>query len=363
MKILEICSGTLVNGAIIHVQLLCRELARRGHRVWAACRPDSWIGQQLADGPAEVVWSSLRRWPPGELRRVAQLVRQERIDVIHTHLSSAHFFGVLLRWMTGVPCVATAQSRHFQLHWMFNDRVVAVSEATRAYHCRWNLVRPGRTVTVHNFVDDRAIQAVPQQTREAVRRQLGVPDNALLAGAIGDLFPRKGQLGLVEAMSQVLREVPNAWLLLVGPAKDPRYTAQVRARAEQLGIGGRVVWAGQRDDVHCLLAAMDVKVLASLEESLPLAILEAMAAGLPVVATRVGGIPECVRHGETGLLVPPDDRTALAAAIAALLNDGELRRTFGAAAQRCIRERFSPESQTAAIERVFSDVAARRKAA
>ena len=153
MKIMEIVSGTRVNGAILHCLLLSRELVRRGHQVTLVCRPGSWISRQMVDGPIDAFRSDLHRWPPDELRRIAGVIRQRQIDVIHTHTSRANFFGILLRWMTGVPSVATAHSRHVQLHWMFNDRVIAVSEADRRYQRTHNLVRGSRIETIHNFID------------------------------------------------------------------------------------------------------------------------------------------------------------------------------------------------------------------
>ena len=128
------------------------------------------IAEQARGGPVEVVLSDLRRWPPGENRRIAELVRRRRVDVIHTHMSRAHFFGVLLRWWSGVPCVATAHSRHFQLFCRFNDRVIAVSEPTRRYHQRWNRVSPNRMLTIPNFIEPQCLTAV----RSEDRRSLGV---------------------------------------------------------------------------------------------------------------------------------------------------------------------------------------------
>lgn len=153
MRIMQIVSGAGVNRAITHCLLLTRELARRGHRVTLVCRPGAWIARQLAVDPVDLIESDLRRWPLDELRRIAALARERRIEVVHTHMSRAHSFGVLLRWTSGLPCVATAQSRHVQLHWMFNDRVIAVSDTTRRFHGSYNLVRADRIVTISDFVD------------------------------------------------------------------------------------------------------------------------------------------------------------------------------------------------------------------
>jgi len=364
VRILEIISAPEVNGAVIHCLQLSQELARRGHQVLVACRPGAWIERQLAGGPIEVIPSDLHRWPPDELSRMAAVIRQKSVDVVHTHMSRAHFFGVLLRWFSGVPCVATAHNRLLQLHWMFNDHVIAVSEATRRFQHRVNLVRNSRLTTIRNFIDDRHRRSVLPDRRAAVRAQLGVDASSPLVGVVGAVIPRKGQVYLVRALPKILAACPTARFLLVGTMEfTSEYVREVHAVADRLGVASRIVWTGHRDDVAEILAALDLFVLPSLEESLPLTILEAMACGLPVVATAVSGIPEVVRQNETGILVPPRDSDALADAIISLLGDPERRRQFGQAGQRVVKTHHSIETQVTAIEQALARVAGQRRAA
>lgn len=363
MRILQICSGTLVNGAIVHALLVTRALARRGHEVTMLCRPGAWIGAELAADPVEVVRSDLRRWPPADLREAANLVRRRGCEVVQTHMSSAHSFGVLLRWMTGIPCVASAQSRHIQLHWPWNDCVVAASESTRRYHCRYNFVRSARSVTIHNCVDLTRFDRCGRETRAAVRRGWRLDDDHLSVLCVADLVPRKGQIYLIEALAPLRQRFPRLRLVLVGPAKDPAYTARCAARADLLGLSDAIVWAGQRHDLPEVYSAADVSVLPSLEETLPLAVLEAMASRLPVVATTAGGTPECIEHESTGLLVPPADPQRLGEALSQLLADEALRRRIAEAGRRCIEERFSVEHHASALEELFDRIARKRRAA
>jgi glycosyltransferase involved in cell wall biosynthesis len=356
MKVMQIVSGGGINGAIRHCLLLTRELTRRGNELTVVCQPGAWIADQLRSDPVDIVPSDLHRWPPDELRRIAGIVRRKRIDVVHTHMSRAHFFGVLLRWFGGVPCVASAQSRHLQLHWMFNDLVIAASEATRRFHQTYNLVRADRIVTIHNFVEVAEGDLSAGQRRQ-IREEFGASESSLLIGIVGDVIPRKGLLYLVRALPAILAASPQARLVVIGRTTDADYESSVRAAADQLVVSGSIVWTGFRGDVSRLLRALDVFVLASLEETLPLAVLEAMAAGLPVVSTSVGGIPECVLPGQTGFLVPPGDSSALAEAVAAVLRDPALRQRMGEAGRRRVRARFSGESQVARIEAAFARVA------
>jgi glycosyltransferase involved in cell wall biosynthesis len=364
VRILEITSAPEVNGAVIHCLRLSRELARRGHEVFVACRPGAWIERQLAGGPIEVIRSDLHRWPLDELSRMASIVRKKNVEIIHTHMSRAHFFGVLLRWFAGVPCVATAHNRLLQLHWMFNDHVIAVSEATRRFQHRVNLVRNSRLTTIPNFIDDRSVPSLTPARRAAVRAQIGADEASLLLGVVGAIIPRKGQIYLVRALPKILAACPKARLVLVGTTEfTSDYVSQVRDEADRLGVASHIVWTGHRDDAAEIMSALDLFVLPSLEESLPLTILEAMATGLPIVATAVSGVPEVVRPNETGILVPPRDCNALADAILALLADPERRRQFGQAGQRLVKTHHSIGTQVTAIEQVLAAVAGHRRAA
>lgn len=360
MRIMQIVSAGDVNGAVVHCALLSRELVRRGHEVTLVCRPHAWAAQRVADLPVEVVYSDLHRWPMDELRRVGGIVRDRGIDAIHTHMSSAHAFGVFLKMRTGVPCVATAHNRYVQLHWMFNDFVIGTSAATTRFHRRYNLVRRGRSKTIHNFIDEQAVANVPPGTRERLRRSFGVGDEHVLVAQIGDVIPRKGLLHLVRALPQILAAAPLVRLLVVGDVKNSaEYMARIKSEARELGVAEKLHWAGHRRDIADVLSAVDAVALASLEESLPLSILEAMASAKPVVATSVGGLPECVAEGETGFLVPPGKSDALATALGKLASDPAQRQRLGQAGRQRIADEFSLAAIASQIEDVYRSVAAK----
>ena len=213
----------------------------------------SWAAKQLRGEPGlTVVECDLKR-RPDRLRAIARIVRDGRIDVVHTHMSSANFFGILLRRLYGVPnVVATAHNRNIQLHWMFNDRVIAVSEATKQYHQRINRVSPGRVDVVHNFVDVERFAHVKRSDADAVRDGLGISRQVKLVGVVGDIGPRKGQIHLLRAMPLVLKQVPDAHLLCVGHWKDG-YRDWFQSEAQSLGIESHVTWSEVRDDVPLVL--------------------------------------------------------------------------------------------------------------
>ena len=363
MKIMQITSGRGVGGATTHCLLLARELTQRGHQITLLCPPKSWIAERAVAEGFQVLQSELRRWPPDDLRSVADFIRQAGIELIHTHMSRAHSFGILLRWTTGVPCVATAHSRSVQLHWMFNDLVIAVSDTTRRFHESYNLVKPNRIVTIHNFADDRKISSQPGEVRQDTRQSLNVDAGDFLIGTVGSVIPPKGQLYVVRALPRILAEVPRAKLLIVGELECESYVEQINREAEALGVSPHLLWAGRRNDVHRILPALDLSVLASLKENFPLVLLEAMAAAVPVVASDVGGVGECVEPGVTGLLVPPANSDALAAAIVSLAEDPQRRRAMGEAGQKRLFKCFSAESQIDGIEHALAEVVRRAHAA
>jgi glycosyltransferase involved in cell wall biosynthesis len=361
---MEIVSGGGMNGATHHCLMLTRELVQRGHELTVVCRSPSWIGEQLTADGLEVIWSDQHRLPPDQLRRVAAICRQRRIDVMHTHMSRSHFFGVLLRYMTGVPCVATAHARHFQPYWMLFDRVIANSEATRRFQRRFNWVPQARIDTIHCFVDYDRFARASDEDRQRIRAEFEVRQEDLLIGEIGHVCARKAQIDLVRAMPEVLAKFPQARFLLVGSDTNPAnlsYVEKVKREALRLGVDRHLIWAGLRSDIPEIVAALDLFVMPSLEEAQGVAPLEAMVCEVPVITTAVGGLKELVQPEETGLLVPREDPSALAAAMLRLLGDPELSRRLAVRGHEMVKRRFSPVSQVPRIEAVLAGAATAKK--
>jgi glycosyltransferase involved in cell wall biosynthesis len=361
MRIMQLNSGMLVNGAVLQCLALTRALAARGHEMSLVCRPGSWIGEQLAGSDVEVIHSSLRRWPLADARQLADLARDHGVEILHSHQSRAHAFGLLVRWRSGIPAVATAHARHIQPHWCLNDFVIANSRATYEFQNLWNLVPRRRMRVVHYLLDlDRLTSSGPEM-RESLRRSWNCDARQLVVGVIGDIIPRKGQLDVVRAWPRIVRSVPAARLVFVGSEKVPAYAARVRATIERLGIGESVLFAGFHQDVAPVMNALDLCVSAAVEEALGLTVPEAMAAGKAVVATEVGGVPENIWHGETGLLVPPACPAALAEAIIEILSDDARRIEFGRLGLNRVREKYDPARQVREVETIYEWVAARRR--
>jgi glycosyltransferase involved in cell wall biosynthesis len=211
-------------------------------------------------------------------------------------------------------------------------------------------------MTVLNAVPlDRFVDA--DAGRVAAREALGLPLSAMVLGCVGRLVGLKNHRLMIALMPQVLAQHPDARLLLLGGGE---LAADLRAQAAGLGLSDRVMLAGERPDVAGLLPALDLFVMPSLTEGVSIALLEACAAGLPVVATNVGGNPEIVVSGARGLLVPPDDGPATLAAVLDLLGNPGKRKQLGLAARAWVREHASLEALTRCYDALYAQAMASR---
>ncbi|RME08298.1 MAG: glycosyltransferase, partial [Anaerolineae bacterium] len=280
--------------------------------------------------------------------RMFRLARRLRPDVVHTHLFKSDFFGRPAARLAGVPVVvstlhsADPWARNPLFGWLygftarFADRLIAVSDTVRAYHLRYTAARPSRVLTIENGVDVARFENVAAEGR-ALRRTLGIPPDALVLGTIGRLVPDKGQAYFLQAAARLRNRFPQARFLIVGDGPDD---VALRALAERLNLADAVTFTGFRQDIPALLGAMDVLVMPSLREGLPLTLLEALAAGVPVVATDTGGVRALLGE-EAGLVVPPADVAALVAACERLLSDEALRERLGARGRSLVQTRYS----------------------
>ena len=293
--------------------------------------------------------------------RLCWVIYRRRVDLIHVNSYIPGNYARLAAALMQAPIVIDHwhgftrfnRKRRFicRVLGRFTDLSLAVSEGVRDYLVSQGALSPAKIRVVANGVDVAAIDAA--RPGEEVRRELGLPEGAPVIGLVGRLDHwGKGHKELFEAMAS-LRERHPVHALIVGGG---RRMEEVRQSAESLGLAGAVHFLGPRPDVPDLLNAMDIFVLPSYSEGVSLALLEAMAAGLPVVATAVGGLPEVVTDGETGLLIPPRDAGALAGALARLLTDPALARRLGANARAHVREHYSLDRLGREINGIYGEL-------
>ncbi len=341
-----------------------RAMAERGHRVCLVGQPGGELARRAAAcglrarplrmGGILVPWTiaALRRIFAAE-RATTAIVNLER-ETRLTALAARGRRGFHLVARRGSP-VPLKDNWHYRLvyrRWVdrliVNSRAVGESVLSRA---PW--FDRGRLRIIPNGIDVDAYAASARRGR--ARAELGIAPERPVVACVGEVGRRKGQAVLLEAVAR-LRAAgcsPDALFLIAGEGEG---LATLPARARELGLGEDAVrWLGFRADVPDLLADSDLLVLPSFEEGFPNALLEGMALGLPVVSTRVDGIPELVRHGETGLLVDAGDAPALAQAIGALLSDPERRRALGEAGRARARAEFSQSRAMAALEACLCD--------
>lgn len=357
MRILEIVSGVTACGATVHALQIAKELHRRGNAITLMSKPGAWVLEQARAAGVPTQESRMKRLPLRDLRAAAQFVRENEIEVLLAHMSGANNFAVWLSRMAKVPAVLRAHAHTVHFHWRMAHHIIAVSEQTRRYHITHNFVPPSRISTVHGFVDPQRLVVPDKGARAAVRAELGLSPTDFVVGVIGNIIPRKGQIYLVRALPKVVARYPRVRVLLVGVIHPPRYGEQVRREAARLGVSDNVLWLGERKDVPRLLQALDLYALPTLSDMLPMAMLEAMWAELPVLATYAGGIPEAITDGVEGWLVPPKDPDALANALIEMIaNPDERARRAQNAHQRVLKS-FTVQPQVAKIEAILRQVA------
>ena len=297
---------------------------------------EGWLGRELA--AAGVAVEHVRLEHPFSLqlsRELAAALRRHRIDVVHSHEFTMAWCGAWAARRAGLPHLITMHGgRYYAQRFRrrlalrtaiaFSRQLVAVSDPLAAGLSRDLWVRRARIITIAN-----GVRFTPA-ARSTLRAELALSDADRLAVAVGNLYPVKGHTHLLEALAQLRSTHPQLHVALAGRGK---LAAALEARARDLGLGGRVHFLGLRQDVANVLAAADVFVLPSLSEGLPLALLEAMFASRPIVASDVGDVPVALAGGAAGLLVPPGDATALARAIDRLLTQPFEAQRLGSSAQ------------------------------
>lgn len=354
MRIAEFVSARVLNGAARNCVAIAEALAERGHEVMLFHRPELEFPARRRRGLSLAPAGFDRS--PRELIEAARRLAQFEADVLHTHMSSAHAYGAILRQFWRIPTVATAHARHFQLHWTFNDRVIAPSASTAAYHRRVNWIPERKLEVIPNFIDAARRPTATSRARAVARRRLDLDPEALVIGSVADIIAGKRPAELVQASRALLER--GAVLVIAGAELDAAEAARIHEAAGALE--GRVRLLGRRADVPELLPAFDLFALASAKEEMPMAVLEAMAAGLPVLAVEVGGMNELVIEGETGFLVPGRDVAALSDRLQRLAADKDLRDRLGAAGRKRALEVFGREPIVDRVEAVLADAAALR---
>ena len=347
MKILHVHKLTGVSGSEGHLLALLPALRERGIDA-------RFLGLDVAGSDAHVFHDALDRLgvphrsvrcgsdlSPRLARDVVRAIRAERPDLVHTHLVHADVYGGAAARLLGIPSVSTRHNddRYLLGPFRYVDRafarparrLIAISDAVRTFLERAGH-DPAKLVTIRYGLDE-----LPASPSDPSPTSAGIPADAPLALAVGRLIAQKDHATLLRGFALVRTELPDARLAILGSGP---LESETRALAAELGLEDALTLPG-RTDLRDWLARADVFVHTSRWEGFGIVLLEAMLAGLPIVATRVSAVPEVVADGETGVLVEPGDHTALATALGALLADPARASALGEAGERRARNEFS----------------------
>src|SRR5215813_1445937 len=366
MKILQVCSAESLGGGERHVIDLTRAMIDRGHQLHLAVREGSPLMSALADYP--IHWHELGLRNALDVisaQGIANAIRKNRIDILHAHLARDYTYcGIAARIASrlGSPVGFFITRHHFNsiksnpmYAWTISEAraLIAVSGSVRE-----NLIESfpdlaDRVVTIPNWIDAGGCGNL---SREEARVRLGVKKR-LAVGLVGQITRLKRQDLFIEAAARLIqdRHWSDAEFLIVGEAapEDEAYFKKLRETADRLRVGDHLRFTGYVENLPALLAAFDVVAAPSDNEAFSLALVEAMASGCAVVATRVGGMAEIVEDGVTGLLVDRDSAHSLTVALSRLLGDKPLREKIGGVARASVIERFDRRNAIDRIERLY----------
>jgi glycosyltransferase involved in cell wall biosynthesis len=298
-----------------------------------------------------------------------KLLAKERPTIVHTHTSKAGFLGRLAAKGAGVPIIIHTPHGHVffgyfgafktkififmeRLASRITDKIVALTHGEKEDYLFFKIADKEKFVVINSGIELKRFKELPIPLKQNFKKELGIPENALIVGTVGRLVPVKGPEFLIEAAQFIIPKYPNVFFVFTG---DGHLRKDLERKASDLGIKENVVFLGWRNDAAKIISVTDIFVLPSLNEGMGRVLAEAMALGKPIVASNVGGIPDLVIHGKNGFLVPPKNSKELARYIQILLEDKEKREKMGREGRE-MAGNFSHEIMIKKISRLYKEL-------
>jgi glycosyltransferase involved in cell wall biosynthesis len=370
MRVLFLSTSMGMGGADKQLLTAAQEMRARGYQVLiVSLTPLGPMGLEARSLGIPTESLGMRRGVPDPrgLLRLIRLVRRWKPEVLHSHMVHANLMARALRLFVRLPVMVSTihsisdggrlRTTAYRLTNGLVDQMTIVSEAAAERFIRERIIPPKLLTVIPNGIDTDRFQLLPPGTRESLRRSLGLEQQFVWL-AVGRFVPAKDYPNMLNAFVRVCERVPDTVLLLVGKGALQEET---EALVQSLGLGGRVRFLGVRQDVPELMSAADGYVLSSAWEGMPIVLLEAAAAALPIVATAVGGNQEVVRDGETGFLVPPGDHEALAGAMLRLMEMSQAdRRSMGRRGLEHVQAHYGLHRVVERWDAVYREVLARK---
>lgn len=361
----ELAGSSAYGGGERYLELLCDRLDRARYRALLICpEPGPFVGRMKERGVETHLVHLAPLFNPVALWRLTRLLVRERVTILQTHGARANFYGRIAGRWAGVPIIISTihnSLKDYEIsplkRWIYAlllrltfslvHRIICVSDANRRDLIDECPAAEAKTQTVYNGVDPSAFPSQPH--RQKVRQELGITQGPVLV-TIGRLTEQKGHRYLLQALPDLLETWPQLCCVFVG---EGELHDALHRLAIDLGVERACRFVGVREDIADILAAADLFVLPSLSEGFPFVLLEALAMGRPVVASRVNGVPELIDDHKTGLLVPPRDPQALARAIRDMLKDPAAASKLGADGRALVQERFTVDRMVANTTAIF----------
>lgn len=361
MKILHVEAGKYYYGGARQVAYIVEGLTARGVQNVLACPIGADIATAIGDASKVCELQMGGDADIGMAWRLAKLIRAEQPDIVHLHSrrGADTWGGLAARW-TSTPCVLSRRVDNPEAHWQvalkyrLYDHVITISEGIRRVLLDEGLA-PQKVTCVRSAVD--AAPYLHTVDRAAFRQEFGLPPQAIVVGMVAQLIARKGHRYLINAVAALRNAYPDLRVLFFGrgPLQQELESAVVQA-----GLADVIRFAGFRNDLPQWLGGLDILAHPADMEGLGVSLLQASAAGVPIITSRAGGLPEAVADNVSGLLIPPADVAALTQALRRLLDDAELRRQMGEAGRARILAEFSIDAMVEGNLAVYRQVLAER---
>ncbi|HEX8948357.1 MAG TPA: glycosyltransferase family 4 protein [Dissulfurispiraceae bacterium] len=362
VKLMQITHDLRIGGLQQVVVNICRAIDRERFDISVLClRSLGEFVPEVEETGSKVIYlpQTLNGTDYLSFLKVARILKQEKVDVIHTHNTQPFVDGTLGAVMSGVRTIVhTDHARNFPdkrrymlAEWLVSHRaykVVGVSEPVSQNLIKYEKISPRKVITIPNGVDASRYDIAVDRAHK--KKELKITREGPVIGLGARLIKQKGISYLLKAMPELIVRFPDITLLIAG---EGDYGETLKKEAEELGVGRHTLFAGSRTDMPELLKVLDLYVLPTLGEGLPMVLLEAMAAGCPIIATDVGGNYMAVRHGENGSLVEPANAPLLAAEIIRVLEDKGLRARYARKGKELFMKHFSAQIMTRRYEKLY----------
>ncbi len=357
-------------GERVFAQIINR-LSSKKYKIMVACLPTGTFIEKIEESSAHIEPVDMsNRFNPGVILQLSSLIKRERVDIVHSQGARADFFARVAAKLASAPIVVSTVPMPVEgfdvnpirklIYKTFNrfserfvDMFMVVSDALEKTMIEKHRIAPQRVVKIYNGIEkDEYCMEEDELIRRRFRfrKESGLEDDVPVVGAIGRLVWQKGFEYFIEAIPDVLKNSKETRFLIVGEGtlKD-----KLEAKSKNLKLEDKIIFTGFRSDIKDVLASIDIFVMPSLLEGLPMILLEAMAMAKPIVATHIDGVKEVLNNGVTGLLAPPKDPKALSETIVDLLNHRDKAYQMGLAARRVVEERYGVDIMVQKVEEVY----------